>query len=176
MAEVVVDTNVLLVAEGMHDDVSEECVLACVQRLEEIMKGDTVVLDDGYRVLDEYQHKLSARRGKGVGSAFLKWLLQHRAGERRVAIVALTELGADRFAEFPVAALESAFDPPDRKFPAVANAHPSRPPILQATDSKWLRWWPDLKAAGIDVEFLCPQDVCRFYRGKFPNEPVPALP
>lgn len=176
MAEVVVDTNVLLVAEGMHDDVSEECVLSCVQRLEAIMKNDTVVLDDGFRLLDEYQHKLSARRGKGVGSAFLKWLLQHRAGDRRVAMVSLTELAANRFAEFPVAALESEFDPPDRKFPAIANAHPSRPPILQATDSKWLRWWPELKAAGIDVEFLCPQDVCRFYRGKFPDEPMPALP
>jgi len=29
----VVDTNVLLVANGQHDDVSPECVIACVERL-----------------------------------------------------------------------------------------------------------------------------------------------
>lgn len=176
MAEVVIDTNVLLVADGMHDDVSEECVLSCVQRLQEIMQDDTVVLDNAYRILAEYQRKLSARRGKGVGSVFLKWLLQHQASTRHVAYVGLTESAADCFAEFPVATLEPEFDPPDRKFPAVANAHPSRPPILQATDCKWLRWWPGLKAAGIDVEFLCPDDVCRFYHGKFPDEQLPALP
>lgn len=176
MAEVVVDTNVLLVAEGMHDDVSEECVLSCVQRLQEIMRSDTVVLDSSYRLLAEYQRKLSARRGKGVGSIFLKWLLQHQANLRHVVYVALSEHAADCFAEFPVATLEPEFDPPDRKFPAVANAHPSKPSILQATDCKWLRWWPELKAAGISVEFLCPDDVCRFYSSKYPDDPVPTLP
>lgn len=176
MAEVVVDTNVLLVAEGMHDEVSEECVLSCVQHLQEIMRSDTVVLDSAHRILSEYQHKMSARRGKGVGSVFLKWLLQNQAHARHVAYVELSEHGTDCFAEFPVATLEPEFDPPDRKFPAVANGHPSKPPILQATDCKWLRWWPALKAAGIDVRFLCPEDVCRFYRGKFPDEQLPALP
>lgn len=176
MAEVVVDTNVLLVAEGKHPDVSEECVLACVSRLQKIMQGETVVVDDGYRVLGEYQNKLDARRGKGVGATFLKWLLQRQANPRHVVQVAVNEYAKDRYTEFPVAALEAEFDPPDRRFPAVSNAHPAKPPILQAADCKWLRWWPDLQAAGIAVHFLCPDDVCRFYGKKYPEEPVPALP
>ena len=176
MAEVVVDTNVLLVAEGKHPEVSEECVLACVARLQKIMAGETVVVDDGYRVLGEYQNKLDAKRGKGVGAAFLKWLLQRQANPGYVAQVMVTEYAKDQYSEFPVPALEAEFDPPDRRFPAISNAHPAKPPILQAADCKWLRWWPDLKAAGIAVHFLCPEDVCRFYGKKFPDEPVPDLP
>ncbi len=176
VAEVVIDTNVLLVAEGRHEEVSDDCVLACVQRLAEIMAGATVVIDDGYRVLGEYQHKLDAGRGKGAGAVFLKWLVQNQANARRVTRVTLRETAPDRFAEFPVASLEDAFDPSDRKFPAVSGAHPARPPILQAVDSKWLRWWPELAGAGIEVEFLCPCDIRRFFRNKFPDEPVPSLP
>lgn len=170
------DTNVLLVAEGRHEDVSEECVLACVARLQKIMRGEVVVVDDGYRVLGEYQNKLDPKRGKGVGAAFLKWLLQQQANSRHVVQVSITEHAKDCYREFPVAHIEAEFDPPDRRFPAVSNAHPSKPPILQAADCKWLRWWPDLRAAGIAVHFLCPDDVCRFYEKKFPNEPVPGLP
>ncbi len=176
MAEVVVDTNVLLVADGRHDDVSEKCVLACVQRLQAIMTSSTVVIDDGYRVISEYQNKLDVKRGKGVGATFLKWLVQNQANATRVARVTLTDAPNGCFSEFPVPHLESSFDPPDRKFPAVANVHPTKPPILQAVDSKWLRWWPDLEAAGIKVEFVCPEDICRFFKAKFPKEAMPALP
>lgn len=176
MAEVVVDTNVLLVAEQLHQDISEECGLACVKRLQNIMQRDTVVLDDGYRVLNEYQNKIDPKRGTGPGVKFLKWLLQRQSNANHVAKIHISEHAQDCFHEFPVAKLEAEFDPPDRKFPAVANAHPSKPAILQAADCKWLRWWPELKAAGIRVEFLCPDDVCRFYSKKFPKEPVPQLP
>ena len=176
MAEVVIDTNVLLVAERRHDDVSDECVLACVQRLQTIMRSSTVVIDDGYRVIGEYQNKLDVKHGKGAGAVFLKWLVQNQANPRRVAQVALTDAPNGCFSEFPVPALEAGFDPPDRKFPAVANAHPAKPPILQAVDSKWLRWWADLAASGIQVEFVCPEDICRFFVAKFPTEAVPALP
>lgn len=170
------DTNVLLVAEGKHADASDECVLACVQRLQAITRSATVVIDDGYRVVGEYQNKIDLKRGKGAGTVFLKWLMQNQANSKRVARVPLTETAKDCFAEFPVGTLEVMFDPPDRKFPAVSNAHPVKPPILQAVDSKWLRWWPELAAAGIRVEFLCPGDICRFFQGKFPDELLPALP
>lgn len=176
MADVVVDTNVLYVAERLHPDISEECVLSCVKRLQDIMRRDTVVLDDEYRVLSEYQNKIDPKRCKGPGAIFLKWLLQRQSNAKHVARIHINERAQDCFHEFPVAKLEAEFDPPDRKFPAVANAHPSKPTILQAADCKWLRWWPELKTAGISVEFLCPDDVCQFYLKKFPKEPVPRLP
>jgi hypothetical protein len=173
---VVVDTNVILVANGAHPDVSPECVLECVDRLQQLMQSGSIAIDDAYRILGEYQHKTNPRKGKGVGDVFIKWVLTKLADAHRVHLVKLTELGDDRFAEFPVAALEADFDRPDRKFAAVANAHPSKPPIWQAADCKWLDWWPELKAHGVDVTFLCGDDICQFYGKKFPKKPMPALP
>lgn len=72
--------------------------------------------------------------------------------------------------------LQPQFDAPDRKFAAVANAHPDKPPIWQGADCKWLNWLPQLDAQGVKVEFLCPADVSRFYAAKFPAHPVPDLP
>lgn len=172
----VIDTNVLLVANGQHADVSDDCVTSCVQRLQAIQQAGVVVIDDGFLLLREYQQRTSTHPPKGVGDVFLKWLLRQTGNATKVAQVTLTETTTDCFAEFPDSDLEPRFDPPDRKFVAVANAHPDKPPIWQASDSKWLDWWPALQTRGIAVDFLCPNDVCRFYQGKFPGKPVPALP
>lgn len=176
MTLVVVDTNVILVANNTHPDVSPECVLECVRRLEQLKKSGSIAIDDAYRILGEYQHKTSPRKGKGVGDVFIKWVLTKLGDSQRVQQVALTELAEDQFAEFPAPELESAFDRPDRKFAAVANAHPSKPPIWQAADCKWLDWWPELQAKGVEVSFLCSDDVCRFYEKKFPAKVKPSLP
>lgn len=176
MMRAVIDTNVLLVANGQHADVSENCVLECIKRLQSMQQSGVTVIDDGYRILGEYQHKTSLHPPKGVGDVFLKWLLRQSGNPARVEQVRLTELVEDEFVEFPDSALQPIFDAPDRKFAAVANAHPCKPPILQATDCKWLNWWPALQAKGIQVEFLCPDDVCRFYRDKYPDKPSPTLP
>ncbi len=172
----VIDTNVLLVANGQHADVSPECVIECVQRLQAMQKLGVTVIDDGYRILGEYQHKTRLNPPKGVGDVFLKWLLRQAGNSARVEQVPLTEIAGNRFAEFPDPALEPDFDAPDRKFAAVAHAHPDKPPIWQSVDCKWLDWWPALQAKDVHVEFLCPTDACRFYRKKFPDRHDPSLP
>lgn len=172
----VIDTNVLLVANGDHADVSPDCVEACVRRLQAIQARGIAVIDDGFRILGEYSHKTRVNPPKGVGDVFLKWLLREANNPKKVHQVALTKLAEDRFAEFPDAVLEPQFDAPDRKFAAVAHAHPDKPPVWQAADSKWLNWWQALAAHGVQVEFLCPADACRFYKSKFPDKPSPALP
>lgn len=174
--QAVIDTNVLLVANGQHSDVSQDCVVECVRRLQRMQQSGVTVIDDGYRILREYQNKTSLNPPKGVGDVFLKWLLRMAGNSAHVEQVPLTEHAADSFAEFPDAALELLFDAPDRKFAAVANAHPDKPPIWQAADCKWLDWWECLRAKGVEVEFLCPVDACAFYRNKFPGKPEPSLP
>lgn len=177
MPEVVIDTNVMLVASLRHSGVSPKCILACVERIEKVKEGrERVVIDDAHRILGEYQKKLGANKGKGAGEAFLKWLLQNKANRKHVVVVALTERAPDDFDEFPDAALAAEFDPPDRKFVAAAHAHPRKPTVLQATDSKWLRWHEQLAAHGIRVEFLCKNDICRFYNSKYPDGDVPPVP
>ena len=75
----VIDTNVLLVANGDHADVSEACVSECAQRLRAMYASGTAVIDDGYRIVGEYLHKNRTNAQKGVGNVFLKWLLQNSA-------------------------------------------------------------------------------------------------
>jgi len=176
MMQAVIDTNVLLVANQQHADVSLECISVCVLRLQEMQRSGIVVIDDGYRILGEYQNKTQINPPKGVGDVFLKWLLRNAGNPGRVHAVSLNETAENAFANFPDQDLQSRFDPPDRKFAAVANAHPGKPPIWQAADSKWLAWWVELAKYGVSVEFLCPVDAQRFYKNKFPAQPVPPLP
>lgn len=158
----VIDTNVILVANGQHADVSSGCTAACAQRLYDVKQTGRVAIDNAYKILLEYQRKTTPSIGKGAGDAFLKWLLQNASNPQRCDQVALTEHDDRRFESFPDDPRLESFDPPDRKFVAVAAAHPDKPPILQAADSKWLDWAPALRDHGIDVEFLCPKDVLKF--------------
>jgi hypothetical protein len=175
MMRAVIDTNVLLVANEQHADVSPECVVECVRRLQAMKRAGITVIDDGFRILSEYKHKTSLNPPKGVGDVFLKWLLRQAGNPERVEQISLSELADNEFAEFPDAALQPLFDAPDRKFVAVAHAHPDKPPIWQAADCKWLRWHAALAQHGVRVDFLCSSDVVRFFKAKFPNEPVPSL-
>ena len=172
----VIDTNVLRIASGQHDEVSPECESECVRRLQAMQQSGVSVIDDDYRILGEYLKNPSLMKTNKVGGQFLKWLLQNQANPQRVHQVPLTETAADVFAEFPDPVLQPSFDAPDRKFAAVAHAHPDKPPVWQAADCKWLNWWPALHAKGVRVDFLCPDDVCKFYGNKFPNAPLPKLP
>jgi hypothetical protein len=57
-------------------------------------------------------------------------------------------------------------DPSDRMFLAVAAAHPEHPPIVQATDSKWIGWEAELAKHGIAIEWLCRE----YAEGRFENK------
>lgn len=176
MVHRVIDTNVLLVANGSHEDVSDACRKKCIEQLLEQKQRGITVIDDGFHILREYQNKTHPNQPKGAGDVFLKWLLQNQRNSTHVHQVTITEQQPDEYAEFPDKQLEARFDAPDRKFAAVANAHPSKPAILQAADCKWLDWWPCLAKHGIIVDFLCSEDACRFYAAKFPGKQTPALP
>ena len=61
----VVDTNVLLVANGQHLDISPECVIRCAQRLQQLKSDKILVVDDGYEIVREYQNKLQRQNAVG---------------------------------------------------------------------------------------------------------------
>ncbi len=168
MTAVVIDTNVIAVADELHGEVSSYCVSACARALENASKMHRVVIDDGRRILREYEGNVTKARQKTPGMAFLKWLYQNMWTPERCDQITLTVEGDEtEFAEFPNhPALRAQVDRSDRVFIAVAYAHPEKPPILQATDSKWLDWESDLKACGLSVKFLCPEDIKRFHAAK----------
>ncbi len=166
-----VDTNVPLVANHQAD-VSGECVLECVRRLKEIMENGCIVLDDQWKILGEYLHKLSSSGQPGVGDAFLKWVLTNQANPERCRLVAITPKPDDEldFVEFPNHAKLQDFDRSDRKFVAVSAVHPEEVPILQATDSKWWGWKEALAECGIEVIFLCSDEIAEKYTKKMGND------
>jgi hypothetical protein len=162
----VVDTNVPLTA-NKTDDPSPECVLACMRALQDVMKGH-LVLDEHWLILNEYKHKLSPDGQPGLGDRFLKWVLTNHANPQRCSKVRLTPRPEDPrdFEEFPRDAALAGFDPMDRKFVAVSCAHPERPVILQATDSKWWGLREALQHCGVRVRFLCPKDIEQLHERK----------
>lgn len=162
----IVDTNVLLVANGQHENVGPDCVISCTQRLQQIMHGQRIAIDDGFKILLEYQKKTQPKTGNRPGDAFLKWALRNNANDKHCDGIPITIDTKKGYEEFPDDERLADFDASDRMFIAVAAAHTGHPPILQAADSKWLRWAPALKDHGITVDFLCPVDVERFQGNK----------
>ncbi len=161
----VVDTNVPITANKVRDlnDITDlsliECIENCVEAIRQVSNNKSFVMDEGNEIYDEYRHKLNLQGQPGVGDMFLKLVHDFRWQLPQDYRVKITKQG-DSYKEFPMHEGLKDFDLSDRKFVAVANAHPQKPPILQATDSKWWGWKDALKEKGINVEFLCP-DYCR---------------
>lgn len=153
---VVIDTNVLVVANGKHEPAEARCVGACIEALEQARSG-RVAIDDAQHILTEYRKHCSFAGQPGVGDAFFKWLWQWQADPRHCLVVHITPHPKRGFAEFPVDKLLSGFDHSDRKFAAVALTAGDRPPVLNAADTDWWLARHAFDVHGLTVKFLCPE-------------------
>lgn len=153
---VVIDTNVLVVANGGHPPASEACTLACIEALDAARAG-RVLVDDGGRILAEYGQHASHAGQPGVGDRFFKWLWDHQAVVNCCTQVPISDDVARGFAEFPDDPALATFDRNDRKFVAVALASGLRPPVLNASDSDWWEFDAALRHHGVEVDYLCPE-------------------
>ena len=159
---VIVDTNVAVVANGGSGQASGECEETCINRLVEITTGEVkLALDDQRRIIEEYRGNLSPDGQPGVGDAFLKWVEMNWTNPRWCDLVPITSADdlENEFEGFPIDPALVDFDPDDRKFIAVALAHPEQPPILQAVDSQWWDFRNALSRNGVTVEFICEDDI-----------------
>ena len=175
MRSVVIDTNVMVVANGRSaaPQATEECVIRCQARLADILRGsEKVLLDDKKRMIQEYKNNLN-EKGRGHGDQFWLELVRRMWREQekfiRVRITPLAENGAD-FEEFPVDDALSGFDPDDRKFIAVALAHKrdagKAPTILLAIDRGWLQFMDTLENYGVRVDLICEDDMHHLRQGR----------
>ena len=152
---VVMDTNVVYVANGQTPQASPSCVIACVDRMERIKQGkERLVLDDQHRILKEYPKPIGQL---GPGHAFVKWAWTNRRNTALCELVAIHPHEARGFVEFPEDEDLSAFDPDDRKFVAVALASQDSPPIVNATDTGWRDHQEALARHGVHIDFICPE-------------------
>jgi hypothetical protein len=172
----VVDTNVLLVANGSHPGVTQICKVCCEETLLRFYSDDLrLVIDTTWEILKEYRNQLDPKGPPTVGNEFYEWVLTNWTDSDRVEQVAITRREDDRrYEEFPDHPGLVGFDPPDRKFVAVACAHGESPSIYEAEDSKWIGWNNALKEAGVTVEFICYNELTAIYVKKFGPVPSPS--
>lgn len=160
MRAVVIDTNVGTVANGDTEQASPACVVACIDRLERVRSSELVVIDDGFRILDEYRRHMSLSGQPGAGDFFFKWLWTNQANPDHCEQVRITPVAAgaeEDYEEFPRDPALAGFDPSDRKFVAAALASRNRPEILNASDTDWHIFREPLARNGVRIAFLCPE-------------------
>lgn len=162
-----VDTNVVIAANGKELSKEQECCIEpCSDMLHHITSGGCkLVLDDGFAIVGEYLHKADSKKQRGPGDFFLKWVFTNMSNPGKIDLVTITPEG-DSFKEFPDHEGLRQFDPSDRKFVAAANAHAKKPPIVQATDSKWWGWKDALEAVGLSVHFVSEEYIRETYGKK----------
>ena len=165
MDAVIIDTNVLVVANGKDaaPQATQECIIRCQARLADIFRGsEKVLLDDKKRIIQEYRNNLN-EKGRGHGDQFWLELMRRMWREQekfvKVDITPLAENGTD-FEEFPNddPSLKN-FHKKDRKFVAVALAYQresgQEAPILIADDSGWEEFRTSLESHGVRINSIC---------------------
>lgn len=168
MDAIIVDTNVIVIANYTDDNDLGDCPEHCQNRLEQILsRPEKVVIDDGWRILREYERNTDPNTRKGIGDLFVKTLMQNQGDPNICKIIHITPLagnGTD-FEEFPTDNALKGFDPDDRKFIAVALAHQRNtgetPTILLAIDRGWLEFMSALASHGITVDLICEEKIQR---------------
>ena len=168
MDAVIVDTNVIVIANDADDDDRRDCRERCQDRLMQIrFDGEKVVVDDERRILEEYERNADPNTKKGIGDLFVKRLLQNLGNPDICPVVHITPLNENEtdFEEFPTDDALSDFDPDDRKFIAVAIAYEDvyqqKASLLQAADSQWYGFREALAKNGLIIEFIC-EDYIRY--------------
>lgn len=158
MKAIVVETNVIAVANEMADHADMACVGACINALETAQDKRKIVIDSGQILFSEYFRYANRAGQPGLGDAFVKWLWDNQANVRHCERVDITSLNNDpgNFAEFPDDPNLQGFDRSDRKFVAVALAGRRKPKIINAVDTDWWHYKDELRNYGITIQFLCP--------------------
>jgi len=162
--DVVVDSNVPIVANDRDGDYAPGCAIRCIERLATVRDKERVVLDFDDAILAEYKNRLRSCGQPGPGDAFLNHILRHLGDGVRTRLVALTKHVDRLYDDFPVDESLLKFDKSDRKF--VAAAIVTSAPVLNAVDSDWLDHEESLSKCGVTVEFVCDRSASQHRKKK----------
>ncbi|WP_151087736.1 PIN domain-containing protein [Hymenobacter baengnokdamensis] len=156
-----IDTNVAIVANG-KSNAGPACVIAAIERLERLIAGEILILDDADHIVTEYRRHLSPSGQPGTGDQFYRWLYEQAAyNPQHCEKVTLATDEDGSFTAFPKAAELARFDLSDRKFVAAALTHHAAPPVVNASDTDWHEHREALKAHGVVIEFICPEEMAK---------------
>ncbi len=159
----VVDTNVLIAANGRKTHADLACQLSCIEALEKIISNEIIVIDDLGLIMDEYERHCSYKGEPGVGDYFFKYVHDNQLVYSKCLVAKLTwdDRIENSFLEFPDHPDLISFDFSDRKFVAVSISSNVNPDIYNATDSDWADHKAALDDVHISVIQLCPQHASK---------------
>lgn len=157
MNKYIIDANVALLAGTPVKDIPREqliCARKCVNFIKEFMDNpeSSLVLDAEGRILKEYRGADTLSRGQNMATVFSKWA--HQMPKHAEDFIPLQEIRENEFKIYPNSERLRTFDPPDRKYIALSYNHQEKPPIAEASDSKWWGIQDDLRQHGIEVHFI----------------------
>ena len=149
----VVETNVLIVANGGSSQANRACMEKCIDLLLEVSETASAALDEGGKIFDEYSAYCNYSGEPGPGDEFFAWLHENKWTACR--LVSITPHDDRGYEEFPDAEDLQTFDRSDRKFVATALGCDPTATIYNAVDSDWSHHAAPLAAAGVTVKELC---------------------
>jgi predicted nucleic acid-binding protein len=158
----VLDTNVLVVANRQNSAVTERCIDQARECVANAAIRDTVCLDTDDQILAEYSRQINAEaRPQDIAARLLIWLRQNQYNEKRIRLFDLKVNLAGDYTDCPIELITAGFDVSDRKFAAIAKK--GKATVINATDSDWLDHSATLLRAGIDVDNLCGCDKANWF-------------
>jgi len=160
--EVIIDTNVIVVANHQNDAVAQTCQDACVLFLTEAKSNHVVLMDSEDEIRSEYAGALQQSRPYQLGAQFLIHLYQNQWNPEKVRIVNLPKDAGGEFEDYPSVPELANFDPSDRKFAALSRQ--TGVAVTNAVDSDWVDSLEALTTNGVAVEFLCGCDQAAWLR------------
>lgn len=152
----VIDTNVLVVAEGDRTDAGDRCQEAAAQKLLDVRDKDSLVLDSSWEILGEYERGLRGGRASGPGGLFYIWAVS-TGGHKYVEIKTHSDRG---FEAFPTDPRLKTFYHDDRKFVAAAIVSGrTKTHIVNAVDSDYSLHQEVFRDTGVVIQELCPEEL-----------------
>lgn len=159
MSIYVVDTNVLIAANGRNTHADDQCQLACVKQILEITARQIVAIDDKGLIISEYKRHLNRSGQPGIGDMFFKHLSNYEDNPESKKVsrhpITTSHDNDRKYDELP----PNNLDRSDQKFLAVAVV--AKASIVNATDSDWSEQAKLMESLGISVKQLCPQHASK---------------
>ena len=170
MNKSIIDANVVLLSGTPIKDIPTDqllCAKMCLEFIKKTMDDpdSSIVLDAEGRILREYRGANGLGTSPNLATVFCIWVHQHMPKEAK-DFLPLKEISENTFEIYPDSEVLKKFDPPDRKYIALAYCHEEHPPIIEASDSKWWGIREELNANGITVQFLDKDYIKRKYTQK----------
>ena len=166
--KVILDTNVpVKAATAPNMCPSDELSVQrkCMEYVNSLITGTTkLVLDVDYEIIREYRNNID--KSSNMGILFLKWLDQYLGKIDMDDLLKLKKDKSGEYESYPLDEETKDFDSSDKKFIALANLHPEKPPIIEGTDGKWWGYIAAFKKYGIRVYFLDEEYAQMVYQKK----------